>query len=98
VDAETAIQRTDQPVRAMNNETAAGPEKVIVSAIQMLLEWRGATGLAVEPGSRITKDLGLDSLELAELSSTLEDELGSDPYSEGIVPETVADLVGYYRR
>jgi acyl carrier protein len=40
--------------------------------------------------------LGLDSLETAELSSMLEDEVGSDPFSEGILPQTVGELLGFY--
>jgi acyl carrier protein len=71
-------------------------EKTIRSVIDMLLERRGATGLDVAPESRLSEDLGLDSLELAELSATLEEDLGSDPYSEGLVPATVAELVGFY--
>jgi acyl carrier protein len=39
----------------------------------------------------------MDSLELAELSAALEDELGHDPYSDGLAPETVGELIGYYR-
>jgi acyl carrier protein len=41
--------------------------------------------------------LGLDSLEAAELSATLEDELGSDPFSAGgEMPETVGDILTFY--
>ena len=41
--------------------------------------------------------LGLDSLEAAELSAMLEDELGSDPFSAGgEMPETVGDIVAFY--
>ena len=79
----------------MDAETTMNPQQVIAGAIQTLLQRRGAT-LAVVPESKLTADLGMDSLELAELSAILEDELGHDPYSEGIVPETVAELVGYY--
>jgi acyl carrier protein len=71
-------------------------EKVILGAIETLLARRGAAGIAITPESKLTADLGMDSLELAELSAVLEDELGHDPYSEGIVPETVAELIGYY--
>lgn len=39
---------------------------------------------------------GLDSLETAELSVILEDEFGTDPYSEGQTPETVGDIVNFY--
>lgn len=41
--------------------------------------------------------LGLDSLEAAELSATLEDEFGSDPWSAGDeMPETVGEIVAFY--
>ena len=41
--------------------------------------------------------LGLDSLETAELSATLEDEYQSDPFSAGErMPETVGDVLDYY--
>ena len=82
----------------MDAETTVDPRQVISSAIETLLERRGAIGLHVASQSKLTADLGMDSLELAELSAILEDELGHDPYSEGIIPETVAELVGYYER
>lgn len=40
--------------------------------------------------------LGLDSLETAELSSMLEDDLGSDPFSVGIMAQTVGELLDFY--
>ena len=40
--------------------------------------------------------LNLDSLQTAELSATLEDELGSDPFSEGLLPETVGEIIEFY--
>ncbi|WP_375000998.1 phosphopantetheine-binding protein [Aeromicrobium sp. CTD01-1L150] len=39
---------------------------------------------------------GLDSLETAELSAILEDEFGSDPYSAGDMPQTVAEIQAFY--
>ena len=40
--------------------------------------------------------LELDSLEAAELSAMLEDELGSDPFSAGDqMPETIGDILGH---
>lgn len=71
-------------------------ESTILDTIHMLLERRGAAGVEITPESKLTADLELDSLELAELSAVLEDELGRDPYSEGIVPETVGELVAFY--
>jgi acyl carrier protein len=78
-------------------ETTVEFEKVILGAIETLLVRRGASDLSITPESKLTADLGMDSLELAELSAVLEDELGRDPYSEGIVPETIAELIGYYK-
>jgi acyl carrier protein len=40
--------------------------------------------------------LDIDSLQAAELSALLEDELGTDPYTEGTVPSTVGDIVDFY--
>jgi len=77
-------------------ETTLSPETIIREAIQTLLSRRGAAGLQILPESKLTADLGLDSLELAELSAVLEDEIGHDPYSEGIVPATVAELIAYF--
>lgn len=52
----------------------------------------------------LTDDLGLygdglelDSLEAAELSAMLEDELGSDPFTSGSTTlETVGDILAFY--
>ena len=51
----------------------------------------------VEPASGLYADgLGLDSLETAELSAFLEDEVGTDPFSEGLLPQTVGELLDFY--
>jgi len=73
-------------------------ETVVFGTIRLLLERRGALGVEVTPDARIQEDLDLDSLEVAELSATLEDELGQDPYTEGLVPRTVGEILGFYTR
>lgn len=40
--------------------------------------------------------VGLDSLETAELSAILEDELGADPFGEGQMPQTVGEVIAFY--
>lgn len=40
--------------------------------------------------------IGLDSLETAELSATLEDELGRDPFTSDEMPQTVRDILAFY--
>jgi acyl carrier protein len=47
--------------------------------------------------SLYAEGIGLDSLETAELSAALEDELGDDPFTSGEeLPETIGDIVEYY--
>ena len=46
--------------------------------------------------SLYAEGIGLDSLETAELSAVLEDEFGTDPFSNGEMPETVGDIVAFY--
>jgi acyl carrier protein len=51
----------------------------------------------LDPGTRLYADgIGLDSLETAELSAMLEDELGSDPFGAGEMPQTVGDILAFY--
>lgn len=51
----------------------------------------------VSPDTLLFADgIGLDSLETAELSSMLEDDLGSDPFSEGILAQTVGEILDFY--
>jgi acyl carrier protein len=77
--------------------TAQDPQTFIVDSIRMLLARREeAVDLPVTLDAHLHDDLDLDSLELAELSVLLEDNLGRDPYSEGIVPETVREIVAFY--
>jgi acyl carrier protein len=57
-----------------------------------------------KPVDKLTDDtplhgagLGLDSLETAELSAVLEDELGTDPFSAAAaMPDTVGDILTFY--
>ena len=38
----------------------------------------------------------IDSLETAELSALLEDDHGRDPYSEGLMPQTLGEIQAFY--
>lgn len=42
--------------------------------------------------------IGLDSLQTAELSAILEDELGRDPFSEGEMPQSVGEIIDFYEK
>lgn len=74
----------------------ADAETFIVETIRGLIERRGVEPPEITAASVMTSDLDLDSLELAELSAALEDELGRDPYSEGTIPNTVGELTAFY--
>jgi acyl carrier protein len=74
----------------------ADAEKTVVKNIKSLLKRRKAHDADVDLDADLYADLNLDSLEVAELSTALEDDLGTDPYSEGVVPRTVGDVVDFY--
>lgn len=76
----------------------ADAEKTVVKAIRGLLKRRKQETTDVDLNADLYADLELDSLEVAELSATLEDDLGSDPYSEGETPRTVAEVVQFYEK
>ena len=64
--------------------------------LQKFLE-RANKSTEVDAGTGLYADgLGLDSLETAELSAYLEDEIGVDPFTEGLLPQTVGELLDFY--
>jgi acyl carrier protein len=71
-------------------------QKSVVTAIRSLLKRRKEDAAEVSLDADLYDDLRLDSLEVAELSAVLEDDLGRDPYSEGLVPRTVGEVVDFY--
>lgn len=80
-----------------SNHAATTADRMVYDLISEMLTRRGATDVAINGDARLMADLQLESLELAELSAALEDALGTDPYTEGLIPETVDDLIGFYR-
>lgn len=72
----------------------ADPKQTTFEAVTLLLRRKNIeTDVALES---VLAELGLESLDLAELSAILEDELGKDPYSAGTLPVTVGDIVAWY--
>jgi acyl carrier protein len=74
----------------------ADTEKVVMGALRSMLRRKAGAGTAVSVDDDLYGDLGLDSLDVAEFSAELEDELGRDPYSEGVVPRTVGEVIEFY--
>ena len=51
----------------------------------------------IDVDTRLFADgIGLDSLQTAELSVVLEDTLGTDPFSEGEMPQSVGEILDFY--
>jgi acyl carrier protein len=68
----------------------------VVGAIRGLLRRRKQENVKIDLDSDLYDDLSLDSLEVAELSAVLEDDLGTDPYSQGVTPRTVGEVIDFY--
>lgn len=76
----------------------ADAERTVVNAIRGLLKRKKGVDFDVQLDANLYDDLELDSLEVAELSAVLEDDLGTDPYSEGETPQTVGEVIGFYEK
>ncbi len=76
----------------------ADAEETVLQALRSLIERREENVVDVGLDSSLADDLMMDSLEVAEFSAELEDYLGTDPYSEGLMPETVGEVIAFYNR
>ncbi len=73
----------------------ADSERVLGAVSSLLRRMKKAE--TVELDTRLfAEGIGLDSLQAAELSVMLEDELGRDPFSDGQMPQTVGEIIDYY--
>jgi acyl carrier protein len=77
-----------------------GARSIVLDAIRTIVARRAQIDLhvGIAPESDLFDDLELDSLEVLELSGILEEAFGSDPFTDGIAPRTVADVIGFYER
>ncbi len=80
----------------MSTANAKPAQDTIVETIQDLVKRRGGDASIVRPESNLMADLEMDSLEIAELAGVLSDEFGSEPFSDGNFPETIAELAAFY--
>jgi acyl carrier protein len=76
-------------------------ERIVIAAVLEVAR-RGSPGLAaVAPHQTLIVELGLSSLDLAELVAVLDADLGADPFAADVVigdVRTVGDLIQAYRR
>lgn len=72
------------------------PQQAVFDALRWLMQ-RKEIDTEITLDAAVIDDLGLDSLDVAELSAILEDNLGKDPYNEGLNPRTVGEIVDWYK-
>ena len=78
--------------------TASGSvEATVEQAIRRVLSGRGRDAVDIGAGTDLAAGLGLDSHGLVLVVSELIDVFERDPFAEGLIPETVGDLVEFYR-
>lgn len=74
----------------------------VAAAIRSVLHDTGRDGMTIEPQMLLAKDIGLDSLDLAQTIVLLERSLGIDPFRTPMAAQTrpsvrtVSDLVAIY--
>lgn len=73
------------------------PEVVIMETVRSLVHRRLGPTIQVQPSSDLFDELGMDSLEVAELSAVLEENFGTDPYTEGLLARTPGEVLAFYR-
>ena len=71
-------------------------QEAVFEALRWLMQ-RKQIEAEITLGAAVIDDLGLDSLDVAELSAILEDNLGKDPYNEGLNPRTVGEIIDWYK-
>ncbi len=72
-------------------------QEQIIDIIETILKHQGMAPVEVSLDAQLYDEgVGLDSMCVAELSATLEKRFGKDPYTQGVLPHTVADLVEYF--
>lgn len=71
-------------------------ETTVVTIVGDLVRRRHGENRPIGSDADFFDDLELDSLDVAELSALLEEQLGTDPYTEGVVPRTVGEVLAFY--
>lgn len=72
-------------------------ETEIIEIISTILKHQAMAEVEIKLESELYDEgIGLDSLCVAELSAVLEKKYGRDPYTSGVLPQTVADIIGFY--
>jgi len=70
---------------------------IVIAELQQILAGKGIDSCAVAPDSRLLDDLPIDSLDLATLIVTLEEQTGREPFKAGFrMFTTVGELAALF--
>jgi len=72
----------------------------VIRCVEEVFRNKGASPPVLGPSTPLTQELGLDSLDYAELVARLEYAFGFDPFASGVPREirTLTDLASLYER
>jgi len=70
----------------------------VIACMEEVLRNKGVDPPTLAASTKLNRQLGLDSLDYAELVIRLELEFGNDPFQDGHLPElrSVSDLAALY--
>lgn len=71
-------------------------EAAVLTNLRQILARKQKSHLSLDRTTNLFADLEMDSLDIAELSAALEDDLGADPYSAGKTPHTAGEIIDFY--
>lgn len=78
------------------------PDRIVSETLLEICQRRSAAMKEIKPSMTLIQDLGLQSMDIAELVATLEMKFSADPFGSGEVSitsiRTVGDLVAAYRK
>jgi acyl carrier protein len=73
-------------------------ESVVIKILGQILRWKDLPAAVLAPGTVLDSQLGLESIDFAELVVRLEEATGKDPFADGTPPQiqTISDLAALY--
>ena len=72
-------------------------QRAVDTVFSNLMNDRGTTLADIDPDRGLYEDgYGLDSMDTATLSAMLSERFEDDPYTAGIFPRNIAEIVEYY--
>ncbi len=73
-------------------------ESMVIKALEEVITAKGLNAPKLSPDTLLDHQLGLESLDFAELLIRLEETTGKDPFAERTTPQirTISDLAALY--